>query len=152
MKKNLITHLAILLVVFQAFISCQNKTQKGSDAYNVKISLEENKRIATLYHELKPENVDSILADNFIGRTEKDRHTWTKENHRNYLSNGIYKKDSIFHQVAEGNWVATRFCRTMDYNGKRITVEAMHFKRFENGKIAEIWEYGDSGQLPTEQQ
>jgi hypothetical protein len=107
----------------------------------------ENKRTSALYHELKPENVDLILTEDFIGRAEKDRHTWDRESHRNYLSNGVYKRDSIFQQVAEGNWVATRFFREMDYQGKRVKVEAMHFKRFEDGKIAEIWEYADSGQL-----
>jgi predicted ester cyclase len=40
----------------------------------------------------------------------------------------------------------------MDWNGKRVSVEAMHFKRFENGKIAEIWEYGDSAQIETEEE
>jgi len=39
--------------------------------------------------------------------------------------------------------VATRFFREMDWQGKRIKFEAMQFKRFEDGKIAEIWEYGD---------
>lgn len=35
----------------------------------------------------------------------------------------------------------------MDLQGQRVSVEAMHFKRFENGKIAEIYEYGDSKQI-----
>jgi len=52
-------------------------------------------------------------------------------------------------KIAEGDWVATRFYRTVDYNGKRIVVEVMHFKRFEDGKIAEIWEYADTGQIET---
>lgn len=106
----------------------------------------ENKKTAALYHELKPENINLILAEDFIGRTEKNRHTWSRENHRNYLSNGNYKRDSIFQQVADGNWVATRFFREIDYQGAKVKFEAMHFKRFENGKIAEIWEYGDSQQ------
>jgi len=107
----------------------------------------ENKKTAAIYHELKAENIDGILAEDFIGRSEKSRHTWNRENHRNYLNNGVYKRDSIFHQVAGGNWVATRFFREMDWQGKRVVFEAMHFKRFEEGKIAEIWEYGDSQQV-----
>ena len=107
----------------------------------------ENKKTSTIYHELNPDNIDMILTEDFIGRSEKDRFTWNRENHRNYLSNGVYKRDSIFQQIAEGNWVATRFFREADYQGKRVKYEMMHFKRFEDGKIAEIWEYGDSQQV-----
>ncbi len=151
MKRNVIASLLIIMFLFPGLISCQKKTKTDSEAEKVKMTLEENKRIATLYHELKAENVDLILTEDFIGRNEKSRHTWTKENHRNYLSNGVYKKDSIFHQIAEGNWVATHFCRTTDWNGKKVVFEVMHFKRFEDGKIAEIWEYADSGQIETEE-
>jgi predicted ester cyclase len=152
MKKNSIATLAVAVFLFSGIFSCQNKPQTAGESEKAKISLEENKRIAALYHELNAEYVDSVLTDDFIGRNEKSRHTWTKENHRNYLSNGVYKKDSIFHQVAEGDWVATRFYRTTDWNERRVVFEAMHFKRFENGKIAEIWEYGDSGQVETEEE
>ncbi len=107
----------------------------------------ENKNIAATYHELNADDIDMILTGDFIGQTEKGRHTWNRENHRNYLTNGDYKRDSIFHQVAEGNWVATRFFREMLWNGDTVQVEAMHFKRFEDGKIAEIWEYGDTKQV-----
>ena len=113
--------------------------------------MEKNKKIATMYHELQAEDIDEILTGDFVGRNEKSRHTWNREDHRNYLNNGYYKKDSIFHQVAEGNWVATRFFREMDWQGERIKVEMMHFKRFEDGKIAEIWEYGDTQQIPSEE-
>ncbi|MFC2126484.1 ester cyclase [Bacteroidota bacterium] len=108
---------------------------------------EENLKIATLYHELNPENIDKILADDFEGRNEKSRHTWDKENHRKYLSNDVPKQDSIFHQFAQGNWVATRFFRATKWSGKDVKFEGMHFKRFQDGKIAEIWEYGDSRQV-----
>jgi len=107
----------------------------------------ENKKTAAIYHELDAENIDMILTGDFIGQTEKGRHTWNREDHRTYLTNGTYKRDSIFHQVAEGNWVATRFFRDMLWNGDTVQVEAMHFKRFEDGKIAEIWEYGDTKQI-----
>ena len=112
-----------------------------------KADIEKNKRIATLYHELKAENVDAILAENFKGHHEKGRgNIWDKESHRRFLSNGRYKKDSIFQQVAEEDWVATRFFREMMWNGDTAIFEAMHFKRFEDGKIAEIWEYADTQQ------
>jgi hypothetical protein len=61
-----------------------------------------------------------ILTKDFIGRNEKSRFTWNRENHRTWLSNSDYKKDSIAQQVAEGDLMATRFYRTIDYNGKRI--------------------------------
>jgi len=112
-----------------------------------KSDIEKNKEVAVKYHELKAVNVKSILCKDFVGRNEKSRHTWDSESHEKYLSNGVFKQDSICQQVAEGDWVATRFVRTMDWNGKRIKVEMMQFKKFRDGKIAEIWEYGDTGQL-----
>lgn len=114
-----------------------------------KDSLEKNKEIAARYHELRANDVDNILTKDFLGRNEKSRMKWNLENHRSYLSNGTFKKDSILQQVAEGDWVATRFVRTMDWQGQRVKIEAMQFKRFENGKIAEIYEYGDQKQIET---
>jgi len=35
----------------------------------------------------------------------------------------------------------------MTYQGKDVEVEAMQFKRFEDGKIAEIWEFYDTKQI-----
>ena len=130
-----------VLLLFAGVALCQNKAD-----------IEKNKKVSTIYHELKAENIDDILTEDFSGRNEKDRHTWNREDHRSYLSNGNYKKDTILNQVAEGNWVATRFERTMDWNGKRVSGEMMQFKRFEKGKIAEIWEYGDRGQIETEEE
>ncbi|MBN1132566.1 MAG: hypothetical protein JXR52_01470 [Bacteroidales bacterium] len=100
------------------------------------------KQVAATYHELNPENVDLILTEDFKGWGENG-HTWDRESHRAFLSNGVFKKDSIINQVAEGNWVTTRFIRTMDYREERISAPAMHFKRFEGNKIAELWEYFD---------
>ena len=128
----------IALLLFAGIAFSQNKAD-----------IERNQKVSTIYHELKAENIDAILTEDFIGRNEKGRHTWNREDHRKYLSNGNYKKDIILEQVAEGDWVATRFERTMDWNGKRVSVEVMQFKRFENGKIAEIWEYADPGQIET---
>ena len=117
-----------------------------------KADIENNKRISTLYHQLNAGDVDIILNEDYIGGDEQRRRSWNREDHRKFLSNGIYKKDSILNQVAEGDLVATRFVRTMDWNGKRVSVEAMQFKRFEKGKISEIWEYGDRGQVETEEE
>ena len=46
--------------------------------------------------------------------------------------------------------MATRLTRTMNFRGKNVKIEGMHLKRFQNGKIAELWEYSDSKQLETE--
>lgn len=114
---------------------------------------DENGRIASLYHELKPENVDEILTDDFIGHWENDRFTWKKEDHRGFLTNNadtnnnINVKDSIYNQVVGGNWVATRFERSGTYQGRNMGVQMMQFKRFQDGKIAEIYEYFDSRQM-----
>lgn len=111
------------------------------------LNAESNKRIATTYHKLDPEDIDNILTDDFIGRNEKSRFTWNKEDHINFHTNNPDIIDTIYHQIADGNWIATRFQRKMNWQGKDVEFEAMHFKRFENGKIAEIWEYGDSKQV-----
>ncbi len=108
---------------------------------------EEQRKIADLYHELKPENVDEILTDDFMGRWEKDRFTWDKESHRNFLTNNTTMKDSVFSQVVDGNWASTRFMRSGTYQGRNVSAEIMQFKRFQDGKIAEIYEYFDSRQL-----
>ena len=110
-------------------------------------NVEKNKQTSAKYHKLDPEDINDILTDDFIGRNEKSRHTWNKENHINYHTNNPDIIDTIYNQIADGNWVTTRFQRKMNYEGKDVEFEAMHFKRFENGKIAEIWEYGDSKQV-----
>ena len=109
--------------------------------------MEESRKIAALYHQLNPENVDRILRDDCIGRSEKDRHTWTKESHRNFLSSNTNMTDSAYNHVAEGDWVATRFRRSGKYQGREVNAEIMQFKQFQDGRIAEIFEYFDSRQL-----
>lgn len=110
-------------------------------------NVEKNKQTSATYHNLDPGDINDILTDDFIGHNEQSRFTWTKENHQNFWSNKArIATDSIFHQIADGNWVATRFQRNMNWQGKDVEFESMHFKRFENGKIAEIWEYADTKQ------
>lgn len=133
--KKLFLAIAVILLAFSCSI------QQKSD------ETQKNKEISALYHKLNSNDIDSILTDNFIGRTGKDLHTWNREDHRGYLTNGSFKKDSVFSQIAEGDLVATRFIRTGEYEGDTVKVEIMQFKRFENGKIAEIWEYWDHGMI-----
>ena len=138
MKKLYFALATILILFFNC--SCD---QKSSENEQKSSEIQKNKEISAKYHELKANDIDSILTDNFMGRTAKDLHTWNRENHREYLSSNSYKKDSVIQQIAEGDWVATRFARTMDYQGDTVKVYLMQFKRFENGKIAEIHEYWD---------
>jgi ketosteroid isomerase-like protein len=109
------------------------------------MSAEENKRVARLYHDLDPEVMAQILTPDFIGRHIKSRFTWRRDNYK-WLAN-TDMKDTIHEQIAEGDWVATRFTRTGTYQDRHVEVDCMHFKRFEDGKIAEIWEYFDSKEL-----
>jgi hypothetical protein len=51
------------------------------------MSVEENKRVARMYHDLNPDNVERILTPDFIGRHEQNRNTWRRDNHRSYLTN-----------------------------------------------------------------
>ena len=106
---------------------------------------QKNEEMSNLYHELKPENVENILADDFIGHLNAD-HTWNKESHFDFLSSNTSVQDTISGQIAEGNWVATSFHRTGKFEGRDMKADMMQFKRFENGKIVEIFEYADPGQ------
>jgi hypothetical protein len=135
------TYLLVFALVLSFAYGCKN------DQGNAQ--LQKNKEIAIRYHDLNPNDIDTILAADFIGRNEKSRFTWNVADHRKYLNNGDNKVDNILQQVAEGNWVATRFVRTWVEAGDTLQYEMMHFKRFENGKISEIWEYGDSRQADT---
>lgn len=111
-------------------------------------NIEKNIATSTKYHLLNPDDIDDMLTENFIGRNEKSRHTWTREQHKEFWSNNPdIATDSIFHQIAQGDWVATRFQREMLWEGKDVVFESMHLKRFEGDRIAEIWEYGDSRQV-----
>lgn len=136
--------LPILLILFIGFSCNRGNTKSTTDeateaALN---SAEKNKVSAALYHDLNADNIDLLFTEDFTGHGENG-HTWDRESHRSYLSNGRYKVDEITRQVAEGDWVATMFTRTMEYQGDTISVPVMHFKRFEDGKIAEVWEYYD---------
>ena len=135
---------AIILASMVLFLQCS--VPQPND------EIQKNKDISVKYHKLNPDDIDVILTDNFIGQNEKSRFTWNREDHRKYLTNGKYKEDSIFYQIAEGNWVATRYFRIMEWKEDTVKIEGMHFKRFENGKIAEIWEYGDSRQFATKEE
>ena len=104
---------------------------------------EENKRVAGLYHNLDPRDVKEILTPDFIGRHNETGFTWNREDHIQFWTTHRDVQDVIHQQVAEGDWVATRFTRKGTFGGQYREMETMHLKRFENAKIAEIWEYLD---------
>ncbi len=138
MKKNFFAFVVIILVFSSGVINAQKN-----------IDIEKNKKVAALYHELNPEDIDGILAENFIGRSNS--FTWNREDHRKTWSDSK-GEDKILHLIAEGDLVAIRFIRTMEWNGKMIKFEIMQFMQFENGKIIEIWENFDSGLFETEEE
>lgn len=140
MKKAFIP---VLLMLMVAFSCSQFKTDSSNNEATTEAAdlTEQNKKIAAKYHDLNPDDIDEIFTEGFTGHGEN--HDWDLESHRNYLSSERYMVDSIFCQIAEGDWVATMFTRTMDYQENRISVPIMHFKRFEDGRIAEVWEYYD---------
>lgn len=132
-KNNFLSFFATVLALSFFSISCQ-KTDE----------IKKNKETAARYHELNPDDIDAVLSNKFIGRSEENNFSWNREDHRKFLTDGRYKKDSIYQQIAEGDWVVTRFFRTLAWDGDTLKTEAMEFKRFENGRISEIREYGDS--------
>lgn len=112
------------------------------------MSVEENKRMARKYHDLDPDDMDEMFTPDFIGH-HPNGGTWNLEVHKRAWSNEEWRniKDTIHVQIAEGEWVATRFTRSGPYQGKHFELDMMAFKRFEDGKIAEVWEQYDSKQL-----
>jgi hypothetical protein len=117
------------------------------------MSVEENKKVARKYHELNPDDVDSIHAPDFIGHYNPGTgFTWDRETHKRTWSSEENQevKDILHELVAEGEFVAIRFARTGTRRGQDLHVEFMQMMRFEDGKIAEIWEYADSKQWERE--
>ena len=110
---------------------------------------EGSKKIAIKYHELNPDDIDDILTEDFIGHWGMSEGTWNRENHRQAWSNNK-AEDKILHLVAEGDFVAIRFIRTGESEGNSWSIDIMQFMKFENGKIAEIWEMFDQNQLESE--
>ena len=135
MKRLLLSFIAVLLVCPSSNIFAQNNTDQ-----------ERNKKIAVKYHELNPDDIDAILTEDFIGRTNED--TWDREVQRQFWKDQK-AEDKILHLVAEDDMVAIRFIRTGEFEGEKIRAHAMQFMRFENGKIAEIWEIFGQSQVES---
>ena len=108
------------------------------------MSVEENKKAVNLYHELNPDDVDTILTPDFTGHGP-DGYTWNREDHKAHWRSRYGKQKHIIHnQIAAGDFVATRFSRTSPSADKPIAYEFMQIARFVNGQIAEMWECWES--------
>ena len=136
MKKLLFLFVALFLVYASSNIFAQNSTAQ-----------ERIKEIAVKYHELNPDDIDAILAVDFIGHSNEK--TWNRENHRQTWTN-YTAEDKIVHIVSENDLVAIRFIRMGEFEGKSYSVDAMQFMQFKNGKIAEIWEVYDPNQFESQ--
>jgi len=108
---------------------------------------EENKRISTIYHKLNPDDIDDILTPDFVGHHPWPGGTWDRESHRRTWTEHRDIVDTIHEQIAEGDWVATRFTRSGPWKGKHRELDVMQFKRFVGGQIAEIWEMYNPKQI-----
>ena len=110
--------------------------------------LEKNKAIAVKFHELKAEDVDVLIAVDFMGHSNDM--SWSRENHRQALNttHKTYKsEDKILSMVAEGDMVAIRFVRTGEMEGRPVKLDMMQFMHISDGFIVEIWEAYNPEQL-----
>lgn len=132
--KKLIFVVSILVL---AITSCSTSKKDN------KLSIDDNKKISTLYHELNLEDVDKLLSDDFVGSyyfQGPNPSTWNKDNHKNAITTNPNVKDSILIQIAEGDWVAERFIRSLKSADTLMSREVMQFKQIKDGKIITSWE------------
>lgn len=118
-------------IAFSAFV--QNNAEQ-----------ERNKEIALKYHELNPDDIDDILAVDFIGHWNGG--DWNREDHRQTWSNNE-AEDNIIHIVAENDLVAVKFTRSAESGGESFGVDVMQYMQIKDGMIVEIWELFDQNQL-----
>ena len=128
-----------------AFFEKVNGNWKFSyDSYIPKPTVNKNKELSDLYHKRNLEDVDLLLDDNFVGSfynpNEPEIKLWYKEGHKKSIARNPDVKDSVINQVVEGNWVAERFIRSFESDGKVNKAEMMQFKQFRNGKIIKSYE------------
>jgi predicted ester cyclase len=123
------------------------------------VCLEKNKTLARRFHDLILEDIDEVLAPNFIGH-DIAGHTWNRDQHKKFLAEDLASfadlHDRIHDMVAEGDRVAVRFTRSgifkaqyQDYEptSKTVNFPVMELIHIANGKIVEIWDYNDNAQV-----
>ena len=110
------------------------------------MSTEQNKQTSRRYPDHNPEEMDDFITQDFVGHGPKG-FCWTLERHKkNWKEHREKIRDTIHEQIAEGDLVATRFTRQGEHNGKHFKLGFMSFKRFKDGKSAEIWEVWAPGE------
>ena len=110
------------------------------------MSVEKNKNVAETYHQMRADDVESILTPDFIGHGPND-FTWTRSDHVGFATN-LKGSNTIHNIVAEGQYVVVHFHREGTFANFKFDSEMMHMMRLTDGKIAEIWEFMHS--QPTE--
>jgi len=160
-KLCMILPLALILCLM---VGCQDKEAMAElEEFKTQAKVEEqNKEIAhleveKLWNEGKLEIADQVYApektDHFGGGVSTNSPDEMKELVSTWLEAFPDFKFKIEDIVAEGNKVAVRYTFTGTHQGKilgiaptrkKITVSQMCFIRFENGKIAEMWEDFDA--------
>ena len=113
------------------------------------MSVEEHKRIARLYYQFNPDDIDQIVRHDMVGHTNPGTgFDWGIENHKQFWSKEENRgvRDVVHEMIAEGDYVAVRLTREGTHQGKEVHVEMMHLIRFEDGQIVEMWAYADSKQ------
>ena len=126
------------------FEKVDGKWKFAFDSYIQNPSENKNIALSNKYHERKLEDVDNLLDDSFVGSYYSDNDSvprlWYKDGHKKFTASNPNVRDSIIKQVADGNWVATRYIRTAEIDGKGWKAEGMQFKQFKDGKIIKSWE------------
>ncbi len=115
------------------------------------MSVKQNLKTSTRYHELNLENMDEIHTSDFKGESGGSDHSWDLKSHKEYWSKPNTVEDVIHEQFGDGNKVCTRFTRkgTFEgmFDGKHVEADMLQIKTFSGGKISHIWEFHDSKQI-----
>ena len=162
MKKLLLILPLALILCFM--VGCQDKeamtelkefrAQAEVEKKNMEIVYLEAEKV---WNEGKLEIVDEVYAPQKTSHIGGVTSTYTPDETKELVSTWLEAfpdfKFKIEDIIAEGNKVAVRYTFTGTHQGKilgiaptgkKITVSQMCFIRFENGKIAEVWEDFDA--------
>ena len=132
------------------------------------MSLEDNKAMArranAIWASGNSEKFEDIFTDGYLNHQEPDIAGGVsvknlevyKELLAKYHSTFSSSRNEVLMQIAEGDWVATRWrfraTQTSEYlgvqpTGKEVTWTGIQIDRLENGKIAESWDDWDKYNL-----
>lgn len=98
------------------------------------MSVEENKRVARVFHDGNAEDVEEILAPDFKGENPMPGFSWNREQHKEHLIK--HPRTDVVHELfGEGDRVCTFCTRNDTVEGKRIERDIATIFRFKDGKI-----------------